>query len=659
MHGTSPGEVSFPLGSFGGLVALAVPESLPENASPRTWNGDYLVGEGKTRDGLRSVYNSSTASIGPNACGIGSSSTWSDPSGVAGSGVAFSPAVTTINNLNAEQFAFALNDSLSVTGALLDVTAYGPAPFILQAQLLINGIPSGTPKTQVVNSPSPVTIPFGSLTDLWGFGALTNSQVNSEAFGVQFSALLSGSFTGAIAFLQNASLTIGVNTAVENTQPLSTWTNQNGSRYNLVMDSGGNLFVESLDSNPGVLALSRSGIQPSLAIQCQGQGVDFLAFMQPGALGGNDMPIQWTPTSQNRITQVGPGEAPVFTPTQASTVNYPIASITQPGTALGTNLGSSISFNRKGPGNNTPGNVVTIYYADSTVSGPNADLVTAFNSGNPVYLYLSTTGFPTTFGPQVVQVIGVGEAQPPGQPRNFYYLSFNVASTAYTYYAGSGHPSYSVSWQRTLATLTTTTPVPNATVGSQIVVTGVTPAGWNNTWTVTQTPNASEMVITGSQVTAGTATFNYAVTNGTANPLAGELVTITNTLNAGGQLNATLVPIATVSGAALRVPLLSTHTPEHLRPDFRLRTGWRIRRARSSTSILVRHLSEPRLIRSLAMPVPVGTWCSTLLVSSSIRAHIEGLSSSSCPMDRTPSLLLRWFLRCRTIPRSHSFKSRD
>lgn len=577
MHGTAPGEVMMPLASFGGLVALVVPESLPEGASPRTYNGDYLVGQAKTRDGLRSVYNSSQASIGPNVCGLGTSSTWATPDGIEGtSSFSNSPVVTVHNSINAQEFAFSINESLSVSGLLLNVFAKSSAPVTVSAQLLINGIPAGEIKSLTVNPLSPGIIAFGSLTDFWGLGSLTNAQVNATTFGVQFTASISGGFSGAQAFLQNAQITLGVNTAVENTQPLETWTAQNGQRYNLVMDSGGNLSVEALDTAPGVLSLSRSGIQPSLALQCMGTGVDFLAFMQPGTLGGNDMPLQWTPTSQNRITQVGPGAAPIFTPTQASDVDFPILSITQPPAAVDPNTSAPYTFiyflQSAGPGSNTPGNIVTIYYADSTNTPQNADLVTAFNSGQPVYIYVDITGIPTPFGPLVVQVTGVGEAQPPDQPRNFFYFTFIVSSTEYTYFQGNGHPGYTAAWQRTLATLTTSAPVPNAQVGSQLVVTGVTPSNWDNTWTLTQTPNASEMVITGSQVAAGTATFNYAVTNGSANPAVGELVTITNTLNAGGQLNVTNNPIASVSGGATGTFTVAGY-PGTLTAPFRAENG--------------------------------------------------------------------------------------
>lgn len=561
MHGNSPGEASFPLGAFGGLVTLAVPESLPEGASPRTWNTDFYVGQVKTRDGLRRVYTRSNATVGPNAPASASSpllcvvippgdevecKAWANPTDILGtSGYAsFAPA-SFGNSLLATEFGFALGADLSITGITVKGTAYASAPATLQAQLVIAGVATGDIRTVLLGT-AVADISFGSDTDLWGLGLLPSS-VNSLKFGVQFSLVPSGGFTGATGYLQGVTTSIGINTGQQTMQPFCTFVDQDGTRWNGVLDSAGDLWFENLDSAPNVLTLSRTGIAPnSRCVAVENEGVQYLAFVQPGVAGGSDMPLQWTPTSINRITQVGPGLAPKFTPSTASSQLYPILSITQPAAKT---QGSSYFLQSAGPGSNQPGNVVTFYYLDSTVApGPDADLVAAFNSGTPTYVYASFTGTPTTFGPQVVLVTAVGEAQPPGQPRNFYYFTFQVASTAYTYYQGSGNPGYTANYQRTLATLTTSTPIPNAIVGSPIAVTGATPTNWNSTWTISQTPNASEMSITGSQITAGVATFNYAVTNGTAAPAVGELVTITNTLNASGQLNVSQWPIATATG---------------------------------------------------------------------------------------------------------------
>ena len=65
MHGTSAG-MPVTLSGLGGLVTLAKPETLPEGASPRTYDGDYDVGSWKTRAGLTNYYNQAVSDIGPN-----------------------------------------------------------------------------------------------------------------------------------------------------------------------------------------------------------------------------------------------------------------------------------------------------------------------------------------------------------------------------------------------------------------------------------------------------------------------------------------------------------------------------------------------------------------------------------------------------------------
>ena len=64
MHGSSQG-VPVSVGTMGGLVTLASPESLPVGASPRCYNNDYRVGKTKTRDGTTSAYTYSGAAVGP------------------------------------------------------------------------------------------------------------------------------------------------------------------------------------------------------------------------------------------------------------------------------------------------------------------------------------------------------------------------------------------------------------------------------------------------------------------------------------------------------------------------------------------------------------------------------------------------------------------
>ena len=184
MHGTSPGEATLPITSFGGLVTLAVPESLPEGASPRTWNTDYLVGEVNARDGLTNVYNHQTSSVGPSGGGAATSSTWSSPASLLSSSgyASFTPA-STPNSVDVTEFGFALSEDVSITGIQVQITGYANAPTLLLAELISGGVVVASKEVfwPVVAGAGLV---LGSLTDRWGIPWLVDT-VNAVvlAFG--------------------------------------------------------------------------------------------------------------------------------------------------------------------------------------------------------------------------------------------------------------------------------------------------------------------------------------------------------------------------------------------------------------------------------------------------------------------------------------------
>jgi hypothetical protein len=257
--------------------------------------------------------------------------------------------------------------------------------------------------------------------------------------------------------------------------------------------------------------------------------------MAPGLQGG------WT----DRISQVGPGQAPTFTPISTTADQFAISTITQP---AAVSEGSSYFLQSSGPGSTAPGSVVTIYYRDSTVD-PNPDpvLTAAFNSGQPVFALVSFTGPTVPFPPTVVQITAVGEGQPPSQPRQFFYLSFNVSTVVFTLDPGSGHPSNTANYQLSLATLNTTVPVPGLTIGNSIAITGSSISGYDSTFTVTQTPNSGSFTITETVVSGAIATYSYDLING-SDPTAGQLVTVTGTNNGNGALNGTFTIVSASGG---------------------------------------------------------------------------------------------------------------
>ena len=541
MHGTSSGAPVVASG-FGGLVSLAKPESLPEGASPRTYDTDFNVGSVGTRDGLTSYYNAAGSVVGPNSPTSAISATWNTPTNILSSTAyaTYSLSTSNANLIAITGVNFNLPSTDTIAGILLALYGYADAPVDLTAQLLVAGNPIGNAKTiSLGTTAGPITL--GATSDGWG-AYLTAAQANGESFGVQLSAVSVG-FGLATVYLNEATIELGVNTGTSNFQYITTFIAQNGDVKNLSLDSDGNFYVEDVTNNPGIKTLSMSGITPnSYMVGVNGQDVEYFAVSN--GFTGSDMPMQYTSEWIDRITQVGPGASPTFTPVSASSNTYNIATITQP---TAQNRGYSYFLQSQGPGSTTAGNVVTVYYADSTQGGPDTDLTTAFNSGlAPVYLYFSFTGAAVTQGPYVVQVTSVGEGQPPGQPRAFYYFTYTLPTSAYTYYQGSGHAGYTANYQRSAATMTMSQPVPGLEVGNMVTITGASATQYDAQWTITQTPNSGQYVIVSSQVTSGLATFGYDYSGGTATPPAsGQLVTITNTTGANGQLNLTDAVIVT------------------------------------------------------------------------------------------------------------------
>jgi hypothetical protein len=546
LHNLTQADQAVPLETYGGLVSLARPDNVPEGASPRNNDMDYLIGSAQTRQPLENVYSFGDSSTGPNGGSDAANITitgnaWANPASVLtddGSYAACTPS-TGSDGLDVTAFSFDLAATASPTGITVPVKGYATSAVTLTAQLLLNGVVVGLPKSLALPT-APGTITFGGPTDLWGT-ALAFSSLNNATFGVRFTS--SSAFPMAQALLGYASVTVARANALANFDFITTFVAQDGSVKNLSLDADGNFWVEDVTNDPGVLNLAFDGIRPnSFASGVNGPDVEYLAFNDLSA--GCDVPRQYTPKWTDRISQVGPGGAPVFSASSASATTYDITSITQPGAK---SWGFSYFLQSTGPGSNTAGNVVTVYYSDSTVGAADADLVNAFNSGNPVYLYFSFTGGPAEQGPLTVRVTSVGEGSPPGQPRQFYYFTYVALTSAYVFYAGSGHPGYTANYQRTLATMTTAVPVPQLTVGTSAVVTGSSVTSWDSTWPITQTLNSGAMAITQTSLTAGVATYSYAVLSG-ANPVAGQLATITNCLNANGMLNVVNNAIASVSG---------------------------------------------------------------------------------------------------------------
>lgn len=534
-----------PVSGLGGLVTLADPTALPEGASPRCHDNDYIVGLTKTRAGLTSVYTEVSSTVGPNAPQAAASSTWANPNNILHNDGSFTTQtpVNVPNALTLSNFVFDIPATDQITGVILTMYGYSNSPCDIVAQLVVGGVPVGTPKTIAMPTGTSASFVLGSDSDSWG-AVLSAAAVNGLTFGVQISAATTG-FDLATAFLDYATLSIGVGEGSENFQTIEPFVDQQGNVKNLLLDAAGNFYVEDVTNSPGTRSLLFTGITPGSYFKgINGDGVEYMAFTN--GVNGSDGPLQYTPQWVDRITQVGPGAAPAFAPGAASTNTFNVTSITQPpANSDATDPGHiSVLLWSAGPGSTSPGNVLTVYYSPSFVGGSPAPgnedltLVNEFNSGNATYVYISGT----PFGSGTYLVTSVGNALPPSVDHYRYYFTVQMPTSSYQISVEAAGQ-----YQQTLATLTTAAPVPGLAVGNQVTIAGASVSAWDNTWNVTQALNSAAMSITATSVTASVATYSYAVNEGTP-PAAGELVTVTGTTNANGALNVTNATIVSSTG---------------------------------------------------------------------------------------------------------------
>lgn len=527
------GKTVVTLDTLGGLVAYADPDSIPAGASPRCHDVDFTIGGFQSRLGTLNRYSfQGLSTTHPGTLGVGTG--WTNPQNAVSPTLFATHIGGGAGPIDITQFTFAV--PYSVTGIKVTFNGLcGTPTATFTAQLIQGGVVIGASKTAVSGA-----IVFGGPTDRWG----ANPNVNATTFGVRITA--TGSDRLATYSLNSVSITLYLTQSSSNFNYLKSFAQSNGSLSTLALDASGELWVEDVINAANVLSPLLSGIPSgSFAKSTTANDREYMAFSN--LLTGSDVPRQYNGQWIDRITQVGPGAPPIFTPQTFTGDTYAISSITQPT----QNVDAFAYFLQSvGPGVTTAGNVVTVYYQDSTVGSEDADLRAAWNSGFGVNLYLSFvgTGIPSQ-GPYVQQVTSLGLAQPPGQPRKFYYFTYVLPTIAAQYYQGSGHPTYTVTYQRSLATLSTSVPVPGLIPGNQITVSASTVASFNSTWTITQNLNSGSVGITQTQVTSGVATYSYALQSGIA-PSAGQLVTITGTTNANGALNGANLVIATASGGS-------------------------------------------------------------------------------------------------------------
>lgn len=300
------------------------------------------------------------------------------------------------------------------------------------------------------------------------------------------------------------------------------------------------------------------------------------------SLDGFTFSVLGTPTpnttSFSAATSLVSGSGSGLTATATPTNTYNIASITQDSTVPNARpVGNTESFFGQielwssGPGSTTPGFTITCYYGGVNTA-ENPGLLNSFAKGYAVYVYI--VGSNISNGTQ--QVTGHGIGIPPGESGNVPYFTFSTTSSAYQRYGGpSGTgpngPGNNGTFQLTLATLTTTTPIANLAAGAQVQIVGATPSGWNNTWTITDALLSGNYVINSSQMLAdGVAQFQYSNASATGQPTVsnGQIIQIqglTNNLlfNTTGVVQAATGSTFQISGFPGNIPVQPNPIPEN------------------------------------------------------------------------------------------------
>ena len=450
--------------------------------------------------------------------------------------------------IDVTEFAFSVPSTVTPQGFEISVLGYSAvAGSTLSVQMLKAGVPVGTPTTATLAVGTPTTVEIGGINELFG-ASWVYSDLNNTQFGVRLSVTGTAASPTNGIFLGYTTVTAYFVPTQENFNYVTTFEDSFGDIFTLAIDNSGQWWLEDVSNNPGVLSPLMSGAPAgSFASSFTANSRQYIVTSD--LLQGSYVPQQYTGQWTDRISQVGPGQAPTFTPISSTSDEYDISTITQ---LAEKTQGFSYFLQSGGPGATDPGNVITFYYLDSTVApGPDTNLVNAFNSGQPVYLYASFVGGgggqgDVNFGPQVVQVTSVGKGQPPGQPHQYYYFTFTVTTVAYNFTDESSSENVA-HYQQTLATMTTTAPVPGLIIGNKATVSGSSVSGYDQQWTISQTPNSGSFTINETVVESGVATFSYTLING-SDPTAGQLVTITGTNNANGALNLVNATIASSSG---------------------------------------------------------------------------------------------------------------
>lgn len=466
---------------------------------------------------------------------------------IAGLGsVAATPGVSQI--LRSSNFNFNIPTTQKILGAQVEISGHQSAQTadeLLKVNLVQSGV-EGTANILAQLALVDQQAVVGTPLTKWTFDTqLIPSFVNNPTFGVDIVALASTLVTFSLYAVK---LKLWLTPIIPpNFNYIKTFSETGGEVLTLALGSDGIIYQEDVLNLQGALVPVYTAIEPnSFAQSATVNDREFIAISN--LQNGTDIPYTYTPPNFDRLSQVGPGAPPAVSTTAAGST---IASITQnpkvniPTSGGGTS-GSWIVWSDSPQDHGsfgtpaTPGNIMTWAFPRSFI------LPSYIKVGSNIVIsgVQSMNGYNPNNGagnnPAFYTITSVGQPIP-GQD---YYNGFTITLPQTGFFnqrfqAGSA-------FQATIATMTTTVQIPNLEVGNQFQLSGTggaPPAGYDNTWTVIDTPNASQLQITSTSLTNNIATYGFNLITGAA-PVAGQAVTVTQTLNGNGVFNVSHAIIA-------------------------------------------------------------------------------------------------------------------
>ena len=403
-------------------------------------------------------------------------------------------------------------------------------------------------------------VTVGSPTETWGWGINFNpALLNNPLFGVDIQAFApDGQQTTFDIYSVTATawLTPG---PPQRFHYVKSYEQTDGDLNTLALDASGTIYQEDVVNAPGVLTPVYTAILPgTYAKSCTLDDREFWA--NSNLLNGTDIPYSYNALNFDRLSQVGPGAPPSCS---TSSTGSAILTISQnPAVPIPVNSHSWVVWAASSSATpQTPGNVFTIV-PNSAFAVPSYIQV-----GSNVVLagFATMNGFNPNSGavngsvtnPAFYTVTALGA--PVAGQQSFDWISVILPRTGFYNAQTNGGATV----QATVASVQTAGQVPNLQVGNQFAISGTggaPPSGYDGTWQVLATPNASQLQITGTSLTGNVASYSFNVITGSA-PVAGEFITVTGTLNGQGIFNVNNAVISSVSGGSFFIGINSPNIP--------------------------------------------------------------------------------------------------